>query len=71
MNTIPKPAERFPFPTSPFSTVPTSVLATASKGTLPPKRHVPYGCLRGQIRISDDFDAPLPEDLLARFEGRV
>jgi prevent-host-death family protein len=27
------------------------------------------GLLRGKIRIGDDFDAPLPEDILALFEG--
>lgn len=32
-----------------------------------PKR-VP-GVLRGKIRISEDFDSPLPDDVLARFEG--
>lgn len=32
-----------------------------------PKR-VP-GFLRGRIRIADDFDAPLPEDVQAEFEG--
>jgi prevent-host-death family protein len=26
------------------------------------------GLFRGQIKISDDFDAPLPEDLLKEFE---
>ena len=29
----------------------------------------PLGLLRGRIRIADDFDAPLPEDVLADFEG--
>jgi prevent-host-death family protein len=28
------------------------------------------GTLRGQVVISDDFDAPLPEELLDAFEGR-
>ena len=28
------------------------------------------GDLAGQIWIADDFDAPLPDDLLALFEGR-
>jgi len=28
------------------------------------------GLLKGKIRIADDFDAPLPEDLLRAFEGR-
>ena len=27
------------------------------------------GMLRGMITVSDDFDAPLPDDLLALFEG--
>jgi len=29
----------------------------------------PLGMLRGQIWIADDFDAPLPDDLQALFEG--
>lgn len=47
-----------------------------SKGGKPAVRLVPvkpvlrFGILRGQIRISDDFDAPLPDDILAAFEGR-
>ena len=28
------------------------------------------GTYRGRIRIDDDFDAPLPDDLLESFEGR-
>lgn len=28
------------------------------------------GLLRGKIRIPDDFNAPLPEDVIAGFEGR-
>jgi prevent-host-death family protein len=28
------------------------------------------GGARGQIVIADDFDAPLPDDILAGFEGR-
>lgn len=27
------------------------------------------GGLRGKLRIADDFDAPLPNDLMAAFEG--
>ena len=27
------------------------------------------GSLRGKIRVARDFDAPLPDDLLALFEG--
>ncbi|RWA45765.1 antitoxin [Cupriavidus sp. UYMSc13B] len=33
----------------------------------PPRR---LGGLQGKIRTADDFDAPLPDDLLAAFEGR-
>ena len=29
------------------------------------------GGLRGKIRVSDDFDAPLPDDVLASFEGSL
>jgi len=28
------------------------------------------GLLRGKLAVPDDFDAPLPEDVLAAFEGR-
>ena len=28
------------------------------------------GSHRGRIRIGDDFDAPLPDDMLESFEGR-
>lgn len=31
---------------------------------------VKFGVLDGQIEVPDDFDAPLPDDLLAEFEGR-
>jgi prevent-host-death family protein len=29
-----------------------------------------FGALKGKGWIADDFDAPLPDDLLAQFEGR-
>ena len=29
-----------------------------------------FGALKGKIRIGDDFDTPLPGDLIATFEGR-
>lgn len=29
------------------------------------------GLLKGRIRIADDFDAPLPADILDSFEGSV
>ncbi|MCA3183180.1 MULTISPECIES: type II toxin-antitoxin system Phd/YefM family antitoxin [Cupriavidus] len=28
-----------------------------------------FGDLRGEIKIADDFDAALPDDVLASFEG--
>lgn len=27
------------------------------------------GAMKGKIRIADDFDAPLPDEILASFEG--
>lgn len=29
-----------------------------------------FGGLKGKVRIADDFDAPLPCDVIALFEGR-
>jgi hypothetical protein len=29
-----------------------------------------FGDLKGNARIGDDFDAPLPDDVRAVFEGR-
>lgn len=29
-----------------------------------------FGALKGQVRIAEDFDAPLPDDVLASFDGR-
>lgn len=36
----------------------------------PAKRQIRFGLLEGKLRIADDFDAPLPNDVLAGFEGR-
>lgn len=36
----------------------------------PPRRRVRFGVLKGKIRIARDFDAPLPDEVLAGFEGR-
>ena len=37
----------------------------------PRKRNtVKFGLLKGQFEVPDDFDAPLPDDLLDLFEGR-
>ena len=30
----------------------------------------PYGLDAGQFMVPDDFDAPLPDDLIRTFEGR-
>ncbi len=35
-----------------------------------PQRRVP-GSARGQFTMSDDFDAPLPDDILDAFEGKA
>ena len=34
----------------------------------PEKRKIVYGLLKGKIHVADDFDAPLPPDVLAEFE---
>lgn len=36
----------------------------------PSKRRVRFGVLKGKLTVPPDFDAPLPEDVLASFEGR-
>jgi len=33
------------------------------------KKKRKFGVLKGQIRISDDFDAPLSDEILKEFEG--
>ena len=35
----------------------------------PVKRPIRYGILKGRVQIGEDFDASLPEDLLADFEA--
>lgn len=34
------------------------------------KSPIRYGLLKGKVKISADFDAPLPEDVIRSFEGR-
>lgn len=34
-----------------------------------PKRSFRFGTMKGQIKIKDDFDEPLPDDILKQFEG--
>lgn len=37
----------------------------------PEKRPIVFGLLKGQIHVADDFDAPLPDDVLAEFEADI
>ena len=37
---------------------------------VPVKPKVRFGPLKGKIRIGKDFDSPLPDGVLAGFEGR-
>ena len=52
------------------------VIAKAGKpaARLVPMEHAKvarrFGALKGKIHIADDFDAPLPDEILAAFEGR-
>ena len=51
-----------------------------ARGNKPMARLVPYrakspvrrpGYLKGKIRVADDFDAPLPDEVLEAFEAGV
>lgn len=52
------------------------VIAKAGKPTamlVPMPDHKPMrtpGAMKGKMKIAADFDAPLPDDLLAAFEGQ-
>lgn len=35
-----------------------------------PKRRIRFGVLKGKVIVADDFDAPMPDEILAGFEGR-
>jgi prevent-host-death family protein len=35
-----------------------------------PRKRTGFGDLKGRIRIADDFDAPLPDDLLRAFGAK-
>ena len=35
-----------------------------------PKAKIKYGLMKGEIEITEDFDAPLPDELLDLFEGK-
>lgn len=34
-----------------------------------PKRRLKFGILKGKVRFSADFDAPLPGEILTQFDG--
>ncbi|HUG25214.1 type II toxin-antitoxin system Phd/YefM family antitoxin [Piscinibacter sp.] len=34
------------------------------------RRRIQFGLLKGKLKVPADFDAPLPDDVLAGFEGR-
>ena len=34
-----------------------------------PKRRIRFGLLKGKLTVPADFDAPLPDEVLAGFEG--
>lgn len=36
-----------------------------------PKREIKFGLMKGEFIEADDFDAPLPDDLLDLFEGKA
>jgi prevent-host-death family protein len=36
----------------------------------PSRRQIKFGVLKGKLRIPADFDSPLPDDVLAAFEGQ-
>jgi prevent-host-death family protein len=35
-----------------------------------PKRRIRFGLLKGKVKVTSDFDAPLPEEVLTTFEGQ-
>jgi prevent-host-death family protein len=35
-----------------------------------PKRRIKFGVLKGKVIVAEDFDAPMPDEVLAGFEGR-
>ena len=36
----------------------------------PTKQPIRFGILKGRIKVANDFDAPLPDEVVAAFEGR-
>ena len=35
-----------------------------------PQRRIKFGLLKGKLTVPADFDSPLPDEVLASFEGR-
>jgi antitoxin (DNA-binding transcriptional repressor) of toxin-antitoxin stability system len=35
-----------------------------------PARTIRFGVLKGQVKVAADFDSPLPDEVIAGFEGR-
>ncbi|MEA1967139.1 MAG: type II toxin-antitoxin system prevent-host-death family antitoxin [Thermodesulfobacteriota bacterium] len=35
------------------------------------KKNIHFGVLKGKVKISSDFDDPLPETILSEFEGNA
>ena len=35
-----------------------------------PARKIRFGVLKGKVKVAADFDAPLPDEVIAAFEGR-
>jgi len=50
--------------------VPTMKASRTRKVSSTRARKVRFGVLKGSIRYTDNFDAPLPAKILALFEGR-
>ena len=47
---------------------PVAELRPVARESMPLRR--PFGLCAGEFKVPDDFDAPLPEEILADFEGR-
>jgi hypothetical protein len=52
-------------------TAPKKLVARMERATALKRKKRELGFWRGKGWISDDFDAPLPDDILAAFEGRT
>lgn len=46
---------------------PIAELKPITNSKKPPR---PFGLCKGEFTVPDDFDAPLPEDILKAFEGK-